>query len=134
MTWDRCRPFHSFIRAAVKANLPPKQVIFNDPTHTSYDFWDLRLLKAYHFAEDFIREGVPIWWDESDEVSFEVEKRISRSRAAVQRAEKSENGKDKSAPDGRYYIPVPKTRGGASFPTFQDWVAEQERKRGLKKG
>lgn len=92
------------------------------------------MLKAYYFAKDFIREGVPIWWDESDDVSFEVEKRISRSRAAVQRAEKSENGEKKSAPDGRYYIPVPKTRGGVPLPTFQDWIKEQERKKGLKKG
>ncbi len=120
----------SFVRAAVLAHLPPKMVIFNDPEHKEYDFWDLRLLKAYHFAQDFIRGGIPVWWDESDDVVFEVEKRISRSEAAKQRAEKSETGKDKSAPPGRYYIPVPKTRGGASFPTFKDWIEQEERKRG----
>lgn len=90
------------------------------------------LIKAYWFSEDFIRDGVPIWWDESDEVFFEVEKRISRSRAAVERTQDSENGKDKKAPAGRYYIPTPKTRGGAEFPSFEDWVAEQERKKGRK--
>lgn len=120
----------SYVKAAVLANLPPKQVIFNDPTHTAYDFWDLRLLKAYYFAQDFIRDGVPVWWDESDEVSFEVEKRISRSRAATQRSEKSETGKDKTPPDGRYYVPVPKAKGGKPMPSFADWLAEQERKKG----
>ena len=63
---------------------------------------------------------------------FEVEKKISRSRAATQRAEDQENGKDKKSPPGRYYIPVPKTRGGKPLPTFAEWVMEQERKRGKK--
>lgn len=90
------------------------------------------LLKAFHFAEDFIRDGVPLWWDESDDVFFEVEKRISRSRAATQRAEKQESGKDKEAPPGRYYVPVPKTRGDAPMPTFKDWIEEQARKKGRK--
>ena len=63
---------------------------------------------------------------------FEVEKRISRSRAATQRAEESENGKDKKSPPGRYYIPVPKTRGGAPLPTFAEWAEESARKKGKK--
>lgn len=92
----------------------------------------MKLLKAFHFAEDFIRDGVPIWWDESDDVFFEVEKRISRSRAATQRAEKTENGKDKESPPGRYFIPIPKTRGGGAMPTFKDWIEEQARKKGRK--
>jgi hypothetical protein len=123
----------SFVRAAVSANLPPKQVIFNDPSHKEYDYWDLKLLKAYHFAEDFIRDGVPVWWDESDDVRFVAEKRISKSKAAVQAAEKSESGKDKQPPNGRYYVPVPEPMmGGKELPTFADWIEEQERKRGQK--
>jgi hypothetical protein len=89
-------------------------------------------LKAAYFAQDFIREGVPIWWDESDDVFFEAEKKISRSRAAVQRAEESETGKDKKAPPGRYYVPVPKTKGGKPLPSFLQWTEEQARKRGKK--
>ena len=73
-----------------------------------------------------------MWWDESDDVVFEVERRISRSTAATRRAEKAESGKDKTPPDGRYYVPVPKTRGGAPFPTFHDWIKELERKKGQK--
>lgn len=115
----------------MEAGLPPKQVIFDDPKHTEYDFWDLRLIKAYYFSEDFVREGVPVWWDESEEVYFEVEKRISRSRAATSRAEKSETGKDKEPPPGRYYIPVPKTRGGKPLPTFEEWTKEQEKRKAL---
>lgn len=90
----------------------------------------MQLLKAYHFAESFVREGVPVWWDESDDVMFDVEKKISRSRAAVTRAEKSESGNDKEVPPGRYYIPVPRTMGGKPMPTFDDWVKDQGRKSG----
>lgn len=134
MTWAECKPYLSFIRAAVAAHLPPKQVIFNDPSHKEYDFWDLRLLKAYFFTQDFFREGVPIWWDESDEVMFDAVPRISRSRAAVQRAEQNENAGDKSSPPGRYFVPEPKPRmGGQPLPTFADWLKERERKSGSKK-
>lgn len=123
----------SYVRAAIKAQLPPKQVIFNDPSHKEYDYWDLMIMKAYYFSEDFIRDGVPIWWDESSDVFFEAEPRISKSRAATQAAEERENtGKDKKSPHGRYFIPVPKTRGGAPFPTFQNWVEESEKLRGRK--
>lgn len=132
MTWERCKPFYSYLRAAVEAHLPPKQVIFNDPTHTEYDYWDLKLLKAYYFTKDFFRDGVPVWWDESDDVLFEAERRTSRSRAATQKAEEMENKGDKKAPPGRYYIPVPKTRGGAPLPTFKDWLDQEERKKGQK--
>lgn len=116
----------------MKANLPPKQVLFNDPSHTKYDYWDLMLLKAYHFSEDFIREGVPIWWDENDDVTFEAERRISKSAAAKQRAEDVENSGDKKSPPGRYYIAVPKTRGGKPLPTFDDWIVQQEAHKGRK--
>lgn len=131
-TWDKCKPFMSFIRAAVNQQLPPKQVIFNDPSHKEHDYWDLKIIKAYYFAQDFIREGIPIWWDESDDVVFEVKPKISRSRAAVQRKEKQETGKNKEAPPGRYYVPVPKTRGGAPLPTFADWLEQEARKNGKK--
>lgn len=90
------------------------------------------LLKAFHFSEDFVREGVPVWWDEHDDVRFEVERRVSRSRAATEAAETSENAGDKKSPPGRYYVPVPKGVGGRPLPTFADWVAQQEKKKGRK--
>ena len=133
MTWDECKPFYSFIRAAVEAGLPPKQVIFSNPKHKEYDFWDLRLLQAYYFAQDFTRNGIPVWWDESNDVVFEVKKKVSRSKAAVDRAEKRDAKGDKGSKDGVYYVPVPKTRGGAPFPTFEAWASEQSRLSGASK-
>lgn len=132
MTWDECKPFHSYIRAAVEANLPPKQVIFNNPKHVEYDFWDLRLLKAYHFAEDFSRNGVPVWWDESDRVSFEVKRKTSRSKAALDRAEQQDSKGDKKPVPGRYYVPVPKSNDGGPLPTFEEWAKAQARLEGRK--
>lgn len=111
--------------------MPPKQVIFEDPSHTEYDFWDLRLLKAHHFAEDFTRDGIPVWWDESDDVAFEVKRRTSRSKAALSRAEEQDS-KSKAKHHGRYYIPVPKRIGGGDLPTFQEWVQARARQEGRK--
>jgi len=89
-------------------------------------------MKAYHFSQDFSRNGIPMWWDESDEVAFETEKRISKSAAALKRAEDAETGKDKTPPPGRYYIPIPKKIGGGKMPSFAEWKSEQARKKGQK--
>ena len=63
---------------------------------------------------------------------FEVERRVSRSRAEVEKAQDKENGKDKKAPPGRYYVPQPKTRDGSDLPTFAEWLADQDVKKGRK--
>lgn len=131
MTWDRCKPFRSFIRAAVSANLPPLQVLLNDPRHTEYNFWDLRLMKAHFFAEDFTREGIPVWWDESQYVNFDVKRKTSRSAQAVERA-KEQDSKSKSPSHGRYYVPVPRAQGGKPLPTWREFLEEQARLEGRK--
>lgn len=132
MTWAECKPFVSFIRAAAEAGLPPKQVIFNDPSHKEYDHWDLMLIKAHHFIQDFTIEGVPAWWDSSDRVAFEAKRKVSRSKAAIERAQEQDNGKNKPRVFGRYYIPEPRVIDGGEFPTFAEWVAEQREKDGFK--
>ncbi len=109
------------------AGLPPKQVIFTNPKHTEYDFWDLRLLQAYHFAQDFVRNGIPVWWDESADVNFEVKRKVSRSKAAVDRAQEADGKKKANKNHGVYYVPTPKALGGKELPTFEEWTIEQER-------
>jgi len=106
-------------------------VLFNDPKHTEYDFWDLRLLKAYYFTEDFTREGIPIWWDESDRVNFEVKAKVSRSRRALDAKQEQDSKKNVKA-HGRYYVPVPKSNDGRPLPTFQEWLEDQRRLEGKK--
>lgn len=132
MTWDECKHFASFIRAAVEAGLPPKQVIFNDPTHKEYDHWDLILLKTHYFIRDFTVDGVPVWWDSSDRVGFEVKRRISRSKAALDKAQDQDNGKNKKRVFGRYYVPEPRVIDGGEFPTFAEWAEEQRQKDGFR--
>ncbi len=66
-------------------------------------------------------------------MAFDVERRISKSAAALKREEDKESGgKDKTAPPGRYYVPIPRKIGGGSMPTFEQWQEEQQRKKGRK--
>lgn len=88
------------------------------------------MLKAAQFAEDFSREGVPVWWDESDRVNFTVKRKTSRSRQAVERATE-QDAKNKN--HGRYYVPVPEANdnGAGVLPTFAEWLEDQAALNGL---
>lgn len=100
-------------------------VLFSDPSHKEWTMWDYRLLKAYHILQDWYRDGIPIWWDESERVAFNAEARVSKSRAAVERAQ-DKNSK-KSVP-GRYFVAKPVVIGGGDFPTRAEWLEEQSKK------
>ena len=92
--------------------------------------WDLKLLKAHHFIKDFTVDGIPVWWDDSPRVFYDVERRVSRSKAAVQRAEKADSERENSKDvPGRYYVPVPVTRDGSPMPTFAEWAEENAAKK-----
>lgn len=126
--WDECRHFATHIRAALEAGQPPKAMIFNDPTHTEYDRWDYKLVKAYHFLQDYTNGSFPIWWDESDRVTFDVKTKISKSKAALTRAEENaakRQGSNGKATPGKYFYAVPRTMDGGPMPTFHEWQEEQ---------
>jgi len=72
---------------------------------------------------------VPIWWDESDRVTFDAKARVSKSRAAIERAQEAD-GKKKSKSYGRYFIAEPRIMDGGDMPTREEWLKEQEAKRG----
>ena len=91
--------------------------------------WDYRLIKAHYILEDWYRDGVPIWWDESDRVTFDAKSRISKSRAAIERAQEAD-GKKKTKAHGRYFIAEPRVMDGGEMPTRDEWLKEQEEKRG----
>jgi hypothetical protein len=111
--------------------MPPKAMIFNDPTHTEYDAWDFKLVKAYHFLQDYTSGSFPIWWDESDRVTFDVKSKVSKSRAAIARAEQKQNNAPNSKPTpGKYFYAIPRPIDGGPMPTFDEWVKEQEEKAG----
>lgn len=91
--------------------------------------WDYRLIKAHYLLQDWYRDGIPIWWDESDRVTFDAKARFSKSRAAIERAQEAD-GKKKSKSYGKYYTAEPRTMDGGDLPTRAEWLEEQDRKKG----
>jgi hypothetical protein len=91
--------------------------------------WDYRLLKAHYILEDWYRDGIPLWWDESDRVTFDAKARFSKSRAAIERAQETDS-KKKSKSYGKYYIVEPKIMDGGEMPTREEWIGEQNKKNG----
>jgi hypothetical protein len=91
--------------------------------------WDYRLLKAHYILEDWYRDGIPLWWDESDRVTFDAKARTSKSRAAVERAQEAD-GKKKFKSYGKYYIAEPRVMDGGEMPTRDEWLEEQRNKKG----
>ncbi len=91
--------------------------------------WDYRLIKAHYILEDWYRDGVPIWVDESDRITFDAKARVSKSRAAIERAQEAD-GKKKSKSYGRYFVAEPRVMDGGEMPTREEWLEEQNSKRG----
>ena len=80
--------------------------------------------------QDWYRDGIPIWWDESDRVTFDAKSRVSKSRAAIERAQDSA-GKNKKPIPGRYFLAEPRVMDGGDLPTREEWLAEQAKKNGF---
>ena len=57
---------------------------------------------------------------------------MSKSRAAIERAQEAD-GKKKSKSYGRYFIAEPRVMDGGEMPTREEWLEEQERKKGVVK-
>lgn len=77
--------------------------------------------------------SVPVYWDQSDRVTFDVNKGKSKSRAKIQAAERRSQKAAENSPeqlDGVYFYAVPRTMDGGPLPTYEEWVEEQARKRG----
>lgn len=61
-------------------------------------------------------------------MAFDAKPRVSKSRAAIERAQESATKGNKKAVPGRYFIAEPKVIDGGDFPTRDEWLEEQERK------
>jgi len=118
------------LKAAVSIGHPPTAVIFNDPSHKEWTVWDYKLLKAHFLIQDWYRDGIPIWVDESERVTFDAKPKVSKSRAALDRAQEAQSKKKRNTP-GLYFIPVPKVMDGGPMPTREEWLDEQARKQGF---
>lgn len=62
-------------------------------------------------------------------MTFDAKARVSKSRAAIERAQEAE-GKKKNKTHGRYFIAEPRVMDGGEMPTRDEWLEEQEQKRG----
>ena len=111
----------------MKSGQPPTAVIFSDPDHKEWTMWDYRLFKAHYVLKDWYRNGIPVWVDESDRVTFDAKPRVSKSRAAIERASEKDS-KKKTRSHGLYYIVEPRVMDGGELPTRDEWLEEQERK------
>lgn len=65
-------------------------------------------------------------------MTFDAKARISKSRAAIERAQEAD-GKKKSKSYGRYFIAEPRIMDGGDMPTREEWLKEQEAKKGVVK-
>lgn len=77
---------------------------------------------------DWYRDGIPVWVDESDRVTFDAKARVSKSRAAIDRANDAATANGKKAVPGRYFVAEPRVIDGGDMPTMMEWVEEQKRK------
>jgi hypothetical protein len=117
----------SSLKVAFQIGHPPTAVIFSDPSHKEWTVWDYRLLKAYQICLDWYRDGIPVWWDESERVDFEAKPRISKSRAAIEQAQEDARSNNNKGIPGRYYVAEPVLVEGDEMPTRAEWLEEQER-------
>lgn len=78
--------------------------------------------------QDWYRDGIPIWWDESERVAFNAKARVSKSRAAIERAQESSTKNNKKSVPGRYFIAEPVVTDGGEMPTRAEWMEEQANK------
>jgi len=132
LVWDDHAWLVPRIRAALDAKVPPSAVILRDPGRKEYSKWDLKIVAGLRIYEDMMRGSVPVYWDESDRVAFDVKVGTSKSRAAIDRRE--EQDKKKGTVHGRYYYAVPRVTDGGNLPTLEEWILEKKAKTGQDQG
>lgn len=62
-------------------------------------------------------------------MTFDAKPRTSKSRAAIERAQEAQ-AKKKNKTHGLYFIAEPRLMDGDEMPTRDEWLEEQEQKRG----
>jgi hypothetical protein len=116
-----------FITAAIDTGKPPTAMILNDVTHTEYDEWDFKLVKAHYLKASMMSGNFPVWIDQSDRVEFDVKEYTSKSEAALDK--KKELATQGGNPNyGVAYYAVPRVIDGGPMPTMKDYIEEQKNK------
>lgn len=111
------------VRAAVASNIPPLALIFEDESrHRKYTKWDYRLIKAVYAMEHYEVNGYPVWVEESPDVTFKAKKKTIRSKAAVEKLERSLTRGGKETAPGTIVYPTVEIKSGGSWPRRADWL------------
>jgi hypothetical protein len=131
--WDDHAWMVPRIKAALTAGLPPTATLLRDPSRKEYGVWDIKLVVALEIYEGLLVGSVPIYWDQSDRVTFNVKKRVSKSRKVIEAAQEADQNRKGFKTHGLLYYAEPRTMDGGPLPTLQEWHAEQERKQGKEK-
>lgn len=129
--WDENAWLIPRIRAALDARVPPTAIILRDPGIKEYGLWDLKLVAGLRIYDEMMRGSVPVYWDESDRVAFDVGIGTSKSRAALDRKLEQEQNK-KTKVYGQYFYPIPRVIDGGPLPTREEWLEERAAKQGKK--
>lgn len=133
----------SYIKTAVRTNQRPTAFLFQDyyfgfrdwftaepEGDPHYTEWDFALASAMALIEDYTdnETGHLIAYEYSPRVEFTPERRIKKSKAAVDRMT---NG-DKYKPEpGESWVTKPNAIDGGDLPTISEWIkSESERKTG----
>ena len=108
--------------------------IMDDPEHREYTRWDIVLATGYEIHKSMMNgDGMPLHWDRSDRVVFDVKSYVSKSRAAIERAEeKAMESKTKNY--GKVFYAVPRTRDGGPLPTLDEFNEEQRQRAAMTAG
>ena len=132
LTWDDQSYIEAYLRVAVQSGLPPIAVLLNDPDHKEWTELDFKLAKAYELRKTY--GDIPPWIDRSERVSFDAKSFISKSAAAVERAQHRDqvnSSKQGNSPKfGKRYYAVPRTVDEGPMPTMQEWLEDQRRLNG----
>lgn len=109
-------------------------MILDDPKHTEWTKWDVRIANAYQMLLDFEVDGQPIWIDQSPRVNFVLGTRKSKSAAALERAQYNEQkradkmGNNYTPKFGEKLYVTPVTIDGGPMPSKREWVKAQQDK------
>lgn len=117
------------IRASLSAGRTPSSHITGDPSLVEWTFWDVRLVNALQQYDDMLVGSIPVYWDQNEEVAFDVKTIRSRSEAAIEQR-RNRDSKKKGLEGVRYYA-TPRKIGGGPLPSLEDWIKQQDAKRPL---
>lgn len=141
MTSTANSQYLSYIRAAIQTNQRPTAFLFADfyfgfrdlwsyePDRTPhYTEWDFLLVSAAKLVEDYTdsETGQLMAYEYSDRVDWDLEKRIKKSKAAI---ENRTSGKNYKAAPGESWIARPRAIDGEALPTIREWIESEAAKK-----